>query len=152
MTHNPSSPPHVNMIMTQECGKVVQGLHYALLEEEQRLSDLTGLLLEMKGASDVFHQEEIDVVLSSIESCKSKISEMGQQIKSKVELYQTKIETLENVLAKRHALLRRFDHVLEKETAVAQTLVQFHSKLEHRLSELDAMMHQPEISSETALN
>ena len=150
MTHNESSPPHV--IMTQECGKVVQGLHCALVGEEQRLSALTGLLLEMKGASDVFHQEEIGVVLSSIESCKSKISETEQEIELKVELYQTKIETLENVLCKRHALLQRFDHVLEKETAVAQTLVQFHSKLEDRLRELDAMMHQSEISSETVLH
>lgn len=142
------SPPQMNMIMTQECGKVVQGLQCALVDEGKRLGGLSELLLEMKRASDVFHQEEFDAVLSTMESCKSKISEMEQQIRSKVELYQTKIETLENVLAKRHALLQRFDHVLEKEPAVAQKLVQFHSKLEHRLGELDAMMHQSETSTE----
>ena len=134
-------PQHGNVVMTQECGEVVQRLHCEVTAETQRLSDLTELLMAMKNASDVFHDEEISVVLSTIESSQGKLSEMKHQIKSKVALYQTKIETLENVLSKRHTLLERFDRVLETETAVAQTLVEFHSKLEYRLEELDLFMN-----------
>jgi hypothetical protein len=127
--------------MTQPWGEFVQALNDKLMAQTQRLGQLQELLHSMQ-QSEVFHADELSAAACVIEICESDINEIRAKLESKITLYETKVCELETVLAQRHAVLQKFDTMLESESQLSKTLIEYHSQLESRLCTLDKLLQQ----------